>query len=31
LLSKEAPPDVGKADKGLPDKLQRELAELGLL
>lgn len=31
LSAKDAPPDVGKADKGLPDKLQRELAELGLL
>jgi hypothetical protein len=31
LDAKDAPPDVGKAGKGLPDKLQRELAELGLL
>lgn len=31
LEAKDAPPDVGKADKGIPDKLQRELAELGLL
>lgn len=31
LVAKEAPPDVGKAGKGLPEKLQRELAELGLL
>ena len=31
LAAKEAPPDIGKASKGLPDKLQRELAELGLL
>ena len=31
LVAKDAPPDVGKAGKGLPDKLQRELAELGLL
>lgn len=31
LNAKDAPPDVGKATKGLPDKLQRELAELGLL
>lgn len=28
----EAPPDIGQAgDDGLPDKLRRELAELGLL
>ena len=31
LAAKDAPPDVGKAEKCLPDKLQRELAELGLL
>ena len=31
LDAKDAPPDVGKAGRGLPDKLQRELAELGLL
>jgi len=28
---KDAPPDIGKVSAGLPDKLQRELAELGLL
>jgi hypothetical protein len=31
LEAKDAPPDVGKISAGLPDKLQRELAELGLL
>jgi hypothetical protein len=31
LLAKEAPPDVGKSARNLPDKLRRELAELGLL
>lgn len=31
LTAKDAPPDAGKSAKGLPDKLQRELAELGLL
>lgn len=31
LVAKDAPPDVGKAGKGMPDKLQRELAALGLL
>jgi hypothetical protein len=31
LIAKDAPPDIGKSAKGLPDKLQRELAELGLL
>jgi hypothetical protein len=31
LEAKEAPPDIGKAGKALPGKLQRELAELGLL
>jgi hypothetical protein len=31
LPAKEAPPDIGKAEWALPDKLRRELAELGLL
>lgn len=31
LPAKEAPPDIGKAERALPDKLRRELAELGLL
>ena len=31
LSAKEAPPDLGKFDKKMPGKLQRELAELGLL
>jgi hypothetical protein len=31
LDPKDAPPDIGKSGRGLPDKLQRELAELGLL
>ncbi len=32
LDAKEAPPDIGKGGAaGLPDKLRRELAELGLL
>lgn len=31
LSAKEAPPDIGKAERALPDKLRRELAELGLL
>jgi hypothetical protein len=31
LIGKDAPPDIGKAEKGLPDRLQRQLAELGLL
>ena len=32
LAAKEAPPDIGKGgDAGLPDKLRRELAALGLL
>lgn len=31
LEPKDAPPDIGKVSAGLPDKLQRELAELGLL
>ncbi len=32
LAAKEAPPDIGKGGAaGLPDKLRRELAELGLL
>lgn len=31
LDAKDAPPDVGKAGKALPEKLQRQLAELGLL
>ena len=31
LIDKEAPPDIGKAARALPDKLRRELAELGLL
>lgn len=31
LDAKDAPPDVGKAGKAMPDKLRRELAELGLL
>lgn len=31
LDAKDAPPDIGKAGKGLPHKLQRELAALGLL
>ena len=31
LAAKDAPPDISKAGKGLPDKLQRQLAELGLL
>ena len=31
LDPKDAPPDIGKSGKGLPGKLQRELAELGLL
>jgi hypothetical protein len=28
---KDAPPDMGKAGASMPDKLRRELAELGLL
>jgi hypothetical protein len=31
LDAKEAPPDIRTVRGGLPDKLQRELAELGLL
>lgn len=31
LTEKDAPPDIGKAGKAMPDKLRRELAELGLL
>ena len=31
LTAKDAPPDLGKFDKKMPGKLQRELAELGLL
>jgi len=31
LTPKDAPPDIGKAARELPDKLRRELAELGLL
>jgi len=31
LPGKEAPPDIGKTARDLPDKLRRELAELGLL
>jgi hypothetical protein len=31
LEPKDAPPDIGKGAKDLPDKLRRELAELGLL
>jgi hypothetical protein len=31
LPAKEAPPDVGSKARNLPDKLRRELAELGLL
>ena len=31
LTAKEAPPDMGKSAKDLPDKLRRELSELGLL
>jgi len=31
LEAKEAPPDIKATRGGLPDKLQRELAELGLL
>ena len=32
LAAKEAPPDIGKGGAaGLPDKLRRELAALGLL
>jgi hypothetical protein len=31
LTAKDAPPDIGKGAKDLPDKLRRELAELGLL
>ena len=31
LPAKEAPPDIGKYNKSMPSKLQRELAELGLL
>ena len=32
LAAKEAPPDIGKGSAaGLPDKLRRELAALGLL
>ncbi len=31
LTAKDAPPDMGKFDKKMPGKLQRELAELGLL
>jgi hypothetical protein len=31
LPAKEAPADIGKFNKNMPSKLQRELAELGLL
>lgn len=31
LEAKEAPPDIRAVRGGLPEKLQRELAELGLL
>jgi hypothetical protein len=31
LPAKEAPADIGKFNKSMPSKLQRELAELGLL
>lgn len=31
LTTKDAPPDMGKSAKDLPDKLRRELSELGLL
>ena len=31
LTVEDAPPDMGKFNKNLPGKLQRELAELGLL
>lgn len=31
LPDNEAPPDIGKAARDLPDKLRRELSELGLL
>ena len=31
LPGKEVPPDIGKTERNLPDKLRRELAELGLL
>jgi len=31
LPAKEAPADIGKYNKSMPSKLQRELAELGLL
>ncbi len=29
--AKDAPADIGKSGRGMPDKLRRELAELGLL
>ncbi|MBP6014125.1 MAG: DUF1489 domain-containing protein [Alphaproteobacteria bacterium] len=31
LTAKDAPPDMGKSARDLPDKLRRELSELGLL
>ena len=31
LSAKDAPPDIAKAGRALPDKLRRDLAELGLL
>jgi hypothetical protein len=29
--AKDAPADIGKSGRSMPDKLRRELAELGLL
>lgn len=31
LAAKDAPSDIGKAARNMPEKLRRELAELGLL